>query len=209
MSRRRKRIVANVAGGLADASAVPYDALMAERTPKPKPVTAEWLMRAAAYYIERYASSTGNLRKVLRRKVMRRALALGEAPEQYESLVESTVVRMTELGLLDDRAYAAARVSSLRRRGTSTTMTKAKLIGKGLSREIVDETLSRDETEEAAAAAAYARRRRFGPHRNPDRGDRRDKEIAAMVRAGFAMRLAVAAVDGQLGGDERASPDDI
>ncbi|MBP0616517.1 regulatory protein RecX [Jiella mangrovi] len=170
---------------------------MANKPVKTKPVSADWLMRAGAHYLERYATSSQNLRKVLRRKVLRRALALGEAPEAHEPLVETTVARFVELGLVDDQAYAEARVASLRRRGTSRAMTAAKLIEKGLPREIVDATLAADETEEEAAAMAYARRRRFGPYRSPGRGDRRDKEIAAMIRAGFSMRLAIAAVDAE------------
>ncbi len=80
-------------------------------------------------------------------------------------------------------------------------MAAMKLREKGVSREIVEATLEADETEEAEAEAAYVRRRRFGPYRGAGRPDRRDKEIAAMIRAGFPMRLAIAAVDG-LGEDE-------
>ncbi|WAP71078.1 RecX family transcriptional regulator [Jiella pelagia] len=163
-------------------------------------------MRAAAYYLERYSSSTDNLRRVLRRKVMRRAQARGEEPSQHEPLIEATLARLAELGLLDDQAFASARLSSLRRKGTSRTMAAAKLREKGVSREIVDATLEADETGEPEAAAAYARRRRFGPHRSAGRPDRRDKEIAAMVRAGFSLRLAIAAVDGSLERDDCAAP---
>lgn len=174
----------------------------ARRPAKPRPVNAEWLMRAAVYYLERYASSSENLRRVLRRKVERRARALGEDAGQHEPLIDATLVRLAELGLLDDQAFASARLSSLRRRGTSRRMAAAKLKEKGVSREIVAATLEADETGEAEAAAAYARRRRFGPHRSPGRTDRRDKEVAAMVRAGFSLRLAAAAVDGTLEPDE-------
>ncbi|MCE7026660.1 regulatory protein RecX [Jiella avicenniae] len=177
----------------------------ATRSPGLKPVSADWLMRAAGYYLERYASSTENLRRVLRRKVKRRAAAAGEDADQHEPLIEATLARFAELGFLDDRAYASARLSSLRRKGTSRTMAAAKLKEKGVPREIVETTLDEDETGEADAAAAYARRRRFGPHRSPGRGDRRDKEIAAMLRAGFSFRLAVAAIDGTIAAEDGLS----
>ena len=162
-------------------------------------------MRAASYYLERYASSTENLRRVLRRKVKRRANEAGEDGAQHEPLIEATLARLAELGLLDDRAYASARLSSLRRKGASRTMAAAKLTEKGLPREIVEATLEKDETGEVNAAAAYARRRRFGPYRSPGREDRRDKEIAAMLRAGFSFRLAVAAIDGTIDAEESGS----
>lgn len=168
---------------------------MTKRSDQPKPVTAEWLMRAAAHYVERYATSTENLRKVLKRKVYRRAQAAGDEPERHAALVEETLARFIELGLVDDRAYAEARLASFRRRGASRAVATAKLIEKGVPRDLVEATLAADETSETEAAEAYARRRRFGPHRGPGREHRRDKEIAAMVRAGFPLRLAVAAVD--------------
>ena len=40
---------------------------------------------------------------------------------------------------------------------------------------------------EREAALAYARRRRLGPFRLRERAERRERDIAAMVRAGFAL----------------------
>ncbi|MEY3012663.1 MAG: hypothetical protein RIT45_1398, partial [Pseudomonadota bacterium] len=42
---------------------------------------------------------------------------------------------------------------------------------------------------------AYARRRGLGPYRFSDRAERRDKDLAAMMRAGHAMRVARAVID--------------
>ena len=169
---------------------------MPEPSRKARPVTQEWLFRAAAHYFERYASSTENLRRVLERKVRRRADARGEDAGDFGALVEATVARFVELKLVDDEAYAQARLASLRRRGTSRRMAAAKLIEKGVARDLVAATLERDETGERQAASAYARRRRLGPYRTRDRAERRDRDVAAMVRAGFAFPIAAATVDG-------------
>ncbi|MCB8840051.1 regulatory protein RecX [Aurantimonas sp. VKM B-3413] len=170
---------------------------MARDDSPPKPIDAGWLMRSAAHYLERYASSTENLRRVLERKVMRRAAARGESPEGHEPLIAATVDRFVELGLLDDRSFAEARMASLRRRGTSRVMTAAKLREKGVNAETVAAVLSGDETDEAAAARAYARRRRLGPWRLRERSERRERDIAAMIRAGYAYGLAATVIDGQ------------
>ncbi|MBO0904067.1 RecX family transcriptional regulator [Jiella sonneratiae] len=177
----------------------------------PRPISQEWLMRAAAHYLERYATSTDNLRRVLRRKLRRRALASGEATDGHEPLVEAVVARFSELGLLDDRRYAEAQLSSLRRKGASRMAAAARLSGKGVPREVVETALAGDETAETAAAAAYVRRRRFGRFRTPGRGgrpddDRRRREIAAMVRAGFPMALAITAIDAGGDGDDPDEP---
>ncbi|MEX6505407.1 regulatory protein RecX [Jiella sp. M17.18] len=178
--------------------------------PASRPVSAEWLMRAAAHYVERYATSVENLRRVLRRKVMRRALAAGDDPGRHEALIETTLARLVDLGLVDDRSFAEGRAASLRRRGTSRSMTAAKLRQKGVDGEMINEVLAEDETDEATAAFAYARRRRLGPFRLRQRAERRDKDVAAMVRAGHAYGHAVAVIDGSgdrfgedASGDER------
>ena len=48
---------------------------------KPRPVTREWLFRAAAYYLGRYASTAENLRRVLERKVASRIGDWGDDPK--------------------------------------------------------------------------------------------------------------------------------
>lgn len=173
--------------------------------PRPKPVTAEWLSRAAAHYLERYASSTENLARLLHRKIERRVRAAeaagepfaddGDASARHQALVDETIAKFIELKLLDDRAYAEARFASLRRRGTSMRQATAKLGQKGVPRETLAAVTAADQMGEEAAARAYAKRRRLGPHRLRDREERRDRDIAAMMRAGFSYRDSLAAID--------------
>ena len=167
---------------------------------KPRPVTREWLFRAAAYYLGRYASTAENLRRVLERKVASRIRDWGDDPkapdpEASAALVDATVAHFLELKLLDDRAFAEARLASLRRRGTSIRQVQAKLSEKGVDRELIAEVVGGDETDDRAAALAFARRRRLGPHRLRDRTERRDRDIAAMMRAGFGLSDARHAID--------------
>ena len=173
-----------------------------------RPVTPEWLFRAAAHYLGRYASSAENLRRVLERKTARRVAEAeeGEAPgpEECRAMIEATLARFHELKLLDDDAFAAARLSSLRRGGASLRRIEAKLSEKGVDRETIARTLETDESTDRAAAFAHARRRRLGPHRLRDRAERRERDIAAMMRAGFGLSDARAAIDA----DAEAGPDD-
>ncbi|MBB3951561.1 regulatory protein RecX [Aureimonas jatrophae] len=163
----------------------------------PRPVSREWLFRAAAYYLERYSSSSGNLRRVLQRKVLKRTRERGEEAGDFQGLIDETVAHFVELRLLDDKAYAESRVATLRRKGTSLSRTRMKLIEKGVDAETAQAALGRDETPEAEAAQRLVRRRRLGPYRTRERAERRDRDIAAVMRAGFSFRDAVAAVDGE------------
>jgi regulatory protein len=180
----------------------------------PRPVSLAWLQRAALHYLESYASSSENLRRVLRGKLDRRCRARGEEAAPFLPLVDEVVEKAVAGGYVDDTRYAQAKVASLRRRGGSRRAIAAKLQAKGLDREAIGEALdaidaqsereSMDdpaegdagETAEGVAALAYARRRRLGPFRTREREERRGRDIAAMMRAGFGYGVAQGVIDG-------------
>jgi hypothetical protein len=85
----------------------------------PRRVTPAYLQRAALAYLERYASSAENLRRVLRRKVDKRCRLRGEEPSEFYDMIDEVVAKSLSGGLIDDTRYAEARVASLRRRGGS------------------------------------------------------------------------------------------
>ena len=175
----------------------------------PRPVSAAWLERVALHYLDRYSASTEMLRRTLARRVEKRARACDEDPAAFAEMVEETVARALRAGLVDDARFAQARLATLRRRGTSTRGAGAKLAAKGVPRAVVDaamegerEALSEAAGEEgdveARAAAAYARRRRLGPHRTAEtRAHHRDRDLAAMARAGFGYRLARSVIEAE------------
>ena len=177
--------------------------------PRPtKPVTAAYVERAALHYLERYSASTAMLRRTLQRRVSKRAFARGEDPAAFAEMIEAVVARAVAGGLVDDARFAAARLATLRRRGTSTRGASAKLAAKGVPREVVEAALEGEgqegdaEAVEIAAARAFARRRRLGPHRPPEaRAANRERDLAAMARAGFRYDLARRIVEGELQGE--------
>jgi len=182
------------------------------QAPKPpRPVTAAWLERAALHYLERYSASAEMLRRTLARRVEKRARAREEDPAAFMEMVEATVARAVSAGLVDDARFARARLATLRRRGTSTRGASAKLAARGVPRAVVEATMEaeREEAEadpravEAEAALAYAKRRRLGPFRRPDqRAAHRDRDLAALARAGFGYGLARDTVDAEPAGEE-------
>lgn len=167
----------------------------------PRRVSPDYLERAALHYLERFASSAANLRRVLLRKVDMSARAHGTDPEEGRRWVEDLIARYRRSGLLDDAAYAEARAASLHRRGGSTRMIRQKLAAKGLEDGLIVRALDGLDGAESgnadlAAALAYARRRRLGPYRDPAaRAERRDRDLAALARAGFDLDTARRVVD--------------
>jgi regulatory protein len=162
---------------------------------KPKKVTAGYLERAALHYLGRFSSSEHNLRQVLERKIYRRS----ESPvtEEHKGWIEDVVRKCIKYGYLNDETYAARRGELLQRRGKPVRSIGMDLHQKGIDSELVKQVLAQLEGEteggaDARAAAMYVKRRRFGPYRreSTDLSEKVEKELAAMMRAGFHYELA-------------------
>jgi regulatory protein len=157
---------------------------------------AAWLSRVTAWYLERYTSSTANLRRLLRARIRRRG-----GDESVLALVEPELQRLQDCGLLNDSVYAADKARTLHHRGTSGARIRAALRGKGVDAEQVVEAIEslHEEAEdpELTAARTWARKRRLGPWRaTPADPDQRRKESARMGRAGFGWDIVRATLDG-------------
>jgi regulatory protein len=168
----------------------------------PRKVTPAYLQRAALAYLERYASSAENLRRVLRRKADKRCRLRGEDPTEFHETIDEVVAKSLRSGLIDDTRYAEARVATLRRRGGSARAIQAKLSAKGIDRSTIAAVLEGDEGDEENAARAFARRRKLGPFRPGERTPYRDKDLAALARAGFRFDVARRIIDGGIEDEE-------
>jgi regulatory protein len=169
---------------------------------RPPALDAAALERAALDYLGRYAASTGQLRRVLQRRIRRAAQAGTEVDvAAVEARITTLLERMTAARLLDDSQFAEMRIAGLARRGTSTRAIRMKLREAGLDETVADEALSLyggapGADPERAAAIRLARRRRLGPFRaEADRAAHRMRDLATLARAGFALGLCRAVVD--------------
>ncbi len=164
--------------------------------PRYKLPTEERLVRSAVHYLERYASSAGNLRKVLERKVFKACTEHERDPQDFAPLIDAVVEKCSRTGLLNDLAYAETKTASLRRRGSSRRKIEAQLSAKGVDRNIIRSVLEDDHQSDFDAARIFARRRRLGPFRtDANREARRDKDLAALCRAGFSYEIARHIID--------------
>src|SRR5260221_257309 len=85
----------------------------------PPPVTAERLEASALFYLQRFASSAENLRRVLERRVERSARQHGTDRAQGREAVAALVLRLQAGGALGDPPHAEARAARPSERGRS------------------------------------------------------------------------------------------
>jgi regulatory protein len=158
------------------------------REKRPPNVSRAGLEAAALRYLERFDCSTARLKKVLTERVVKAARAGVEEAAGAPAIIEQILERYQSSGLINDQRFAQNFAERQRDRGASRRMIEQKLRMRGISGELVQQVLPRSESakSELEAAQAFARRRRLGPHRKADvRAAHRQKDLAALARAGF------------------------
>ena len=110
-------------------------------------------------------------------------------------LVEGAIERLTELGMIDDAAFARAWVESRdRARPRGERALRQELRTKGIERAVIDETIVEREVERPEADAAAARRllerHASALARVPDPRARRQRAYALLARNGFDPEVA-------------------
>jgi regulatory protein len=157
--------------------------------------------RAALAYLERYASSAENLRRVLMRRVDRAARAGAIEREDGAARAASVVEKLISKRLLDDKLYAEARARSLSRQGRSASVIARRLQVKGVEPDALEgamTALAEDGHSDLAGALRLARKRRLGPFRaKAERRERRERDMAALGRAGFSFDIARRVIDAE------------
>ncbi|OJW67227.1 MAG: hypothetical protein BGO57_11305 [Sphingomonadales bacterium 63-6] len=148
----------------------------------PKPLDRARLEELALAYVARFATSAAKLENYLARKLRERGWD-GEGEPDIPALVS----RYAGLGYVDDASYARAKAGGLLRRGYGPRRVNQALNAAGISQEI-REGLRAGAGEQRRAVLALARKRRFGPFAAvPVDRAMREKQIAAMLRAGHSL----------------------
>lgn len=173
------------------------------------PISAARLEKAAFDYLGRYMASTETLRRVLERRVLKAGRSGPVDQDDAEAVIAGVVAKCRRLGLVDDQRFAEVRAASLARRGDSPRAILAKLAQKGIDGETAQSALSKlraeSETDLALTSAVrLAERRRLGPYRLRDREQHRDRDLAALARAGYGLAIARAIVDAEQAEDLQA-----
>jgi regulatory protein len=178
---------------------------------KPRKATPKSIENWALHHLARYDCSAAHLSRLLMRRVRRSAHYHGTDGEEGARAVRDVIEKLSGNGMLDDARHARARAASLNRRGASLRAIRGKLREKGIADDLIEQavdTLGGKEQAEMRAALALARRRRLGPFRAQGaREASREKDLAALARAGFGYGLAQRIIDAR--SHEELEPDNL
>ena len=162
------------------------------------PLDRKRLEVLALRYVERFATTRAKLRSYLARKLRERGWE-GPGDPQLEAIAE----RFADLGYIDDSAYALAKAQALAGRGYGKRRLTEKLRIAGVGESDGEAARDHADGEALNAALRFARRRHIGPFALSDVSDpkKREKALAAMLRAGHPFALAREIVDLAPGAD--------
>lgn len=135
------------------------------------------------HQLARSAKSTSQLRKILEQREI--------SPEIAEKVLE----RFTEVGLIDDAAYAETIVNSRRNyKGLAKSAIKRELNEKGVSQELVEEAISGITTEDDFESAKQLATRRFSQMAHLEKEVRTRRLAGYLQRKGYASSAVFAAI---------------
>ncbi len=169
---------------------------------RPRKITPKYLENAAVYYLQRYSSTIAGLRQALIRKIDRSVREHGGTRSEHLPAVEEVLQKLERNGLLNDQSFTLHKADSLRAAGRSTRVIALKLRQKGVPTALANTHIARVKAEipDNDAARMHARKKKLGPFRRvadpATRKEFRQKDLAAMARAGFSYDVAKRIVDG-------------
>lgn len=140
------------------------------------------LSNVALHYLRKHSASRKGLVQLLERKIKRQP---DVEPSQAKQLIAQVVARMVQAGYIDDARMAESKTASLHRQGKSSRAIEFKLREKGIDSALAKKSAISTPEREFEAACTLVKKKRLGVD-----ADRRQKDFAVLMRAGFNSEVA-------------------
>lgn len=178
------------------------DVFELEKKDKPmRKMTKVRIKNIGLYYLKRFESSVANLRSVLRRRVNDYAFHTPEFVKQegYD-WIEEVLSDFQRVGYLNDARYSELKIKDYMAAGKSPRYIHGKLREKGIDENLIEKLIAEQDFDPFESALKLARKRRIGPFSASEkvRKERRSKDLAILVRAGFDYDVAVKVLESQV-----------
>jgi len=144
----------------------------------------------AFWYLERYASSSKNLKDYLRKKVRDTDLN-----NDSELIISQIINNLEKQNILNDGVFSESKAKTFINKGWSLSKIKFRLKQLGINNETIDICIENIKTEEAdielIAASKLVKKRFIGSFRRKELDDKlKNREFGILARAGFNYALS-------------------
>lgn len=144
----------------------------------------------AFWYLERYASSSKNLKDYLRKKVRDTDLN-----HDSELIISQIINNLEKQNILNDGVFSESKAKTFINKGWSLSKIKFRLKQLGINNETIDICIENIKTEEAdielIAASKLVKKRFIGSFRRKELDDKlKNREFGILARAGFNYALS-------------------
>ncbi|HHT11820.1 MAG TPA: regulatory protein RecX [Propionibacterium sp.] len=164
--------------------------MTSERSAEERATQVEVARKIALDQLATRARSEQELRQVMKRR---------NVPAD---VTDEVIERFTEVGLIDDAAFAQALTASRSGFGLrGRARIRQELQAKGVDRDVADEALSELDPEDEREAALTLARRRIRSMRNLERHVARRRMAGVLARRGFSSGIVSGVLEEVLGAD--------
>lgn len=144
----------------------------------------------AFWYLERYASSSKNLRDYLRKKVRDT-----ELNQDSEVIINQIITNLEKQNILNDAVFSESKSRTFINKGWSLSKIKFRLKQLGINSETIEICIDNIKAEESdieiIAASKLVKKRSIGPFRRKKLDEKlKNKEYGILARAGFNYALS-------------------
>lgn len=163
-------------------------------------ITKQRLKNIGLYYLQRFESSTDNLRQVLRRRIQKYAFQNPEFDRgEAENWVEELLSEFQNYGYISDERYAELKVKDYVAAGKSLRYIQGKLKAKGIDENLIEQFAEEQDYDPLDAAMKMARKKHLGPFRQneEERRELRQKDMRTLVAAGFDYETVMTVLDSE------------
>lgn len=165
-----------------------------------KKISKQRLKNIALYYLQRFETSTENLRQVLQRRLWKYACQNPDFDvEEAKGWIEEILLEMQNFHYVDDKRFAELKVKDYMAAGKSLRYISQKLKAKGIDDDLVASLAEAQDYDPQTAAMKLAKKKHLGPYRQSEeeRQACRQKDMRALVGAGFDYETVMWVLDAE------------
>ncbi len=162
-------------------------------------VTVEEMRNFAFAYVEKYAPSKQQLKTYLLKKYLKTSVS-NVKKQDVSNLIDIVLSDLEKSKFINDKFYSESKAKSMIQRGSSINKIRNYLLGKGINRDFINQTVEKINEENSDqdffSAIKLCKKKRIGPARTEDNRQLfYKKDMSLLARNGFNFEISKKVMD--------------